>query len=401
MVTGSVGKTSTKDAVAAALSHKFNLRKSDKSYNSDFGVPLTIIGVSNPWASPIAWIKVFIHAFELRFISNEYPELLVLEVGADTPGDLAKILKITKPDTVVVTLLPEVPVHVEAYATPAAVREEEFSPALALPVGAPLIISADDTFAVAKSERIDQDLYTYGTNPDADVHIVGIDIWKGKKEGEILGMLATVEAHGKSYALHVRGAIGRSQLYAPTAAIAVALSQGMTVEEALEGLESYLPPPGRGRIFAGKKDALLIDDTYNSSPKAVEEILKSLELIPGKHRKIVVLGDMLELGRYSIAEHAHVGHLAKEVSDILITVGHRAKGISDAALADGMSVGSVVHFDTSVEAAAHVEGLIEEGDVVLVKGSQGIRMERIVRPLLADFTDTQNLVRQDVEWLKR
>ena len=110
---------------------------------------------------------------------------------------------------------------------------------------------------------------------------------------------------------------------------------------------------------------------------------------------------MLELGRYSIAEHSHVGHLAREVSDILITVGHRAKGISDAALADGMSVGSVVHFDTSVEAAAHVEGLIEEGDVVLVKGSQGIRMERIVRPLLADFTDTQNLVRQDVEWLKR
>ena len=126
MITGSVGKTSTKDAVAAALSEKFYLRKSDKSFNSDFGVPLTIIGAKNPWANPIAWIRVFQEALSILFLPTHYPKLLVLEVGADRPGDLAKILKIAKPDAVVVTLLPSVPVHVEAYETPAAVREEEF-----------------------------------------------------------------------------------------------------------------------------------------------------------------------------------------------------------------------------------------------------------------------------------
>ena len=401
MVTGSVGKTSTKDAVAAALSVKYNLRKSDKSYNSDFGVPLTVIGVANPWASPMAWIRVFIRACNLLFISQTYPELLVLEVGADSPGDLAKILKIAKPNAVVITLLPNVPVHVEAYATPAAVRDEEFSPALALPLGAPLIISADDTFAVSKSEKIDKDVCTYGIAVEANVRIVDIAMWQGRTETDILGMMATIEVDKKKYVLQVKGSIGRSQLYAPTAAIATALTQKMTVEEALKGLESYVPPPGRGRIFAGKKNTLLIDDTYNSSPAAVEEILKSLELIPGKRRKVVVLGDMLELGRYSVAEHAHVGHLAKEVSDVLITVGHRARGISDAALADGMPVSQVLHFETSVEAAIPIEELMQEGDVVLVKGSQGIRMERIVRPLLADFADTKDLVRQDEEWLKR
>jgi UDP-N-acetylmuramoyl-tripeptide--D-alanyl-D-alanine ligase len=401
MVTGSVGKTSTKDAVAAALSVKYNLRKSEKSYNSDFGMPFTIIGVGNPWANPAAWIKVFAHALSLIIYTRNYPKLLVLEVGADAPGDLAKILKITKPDVVVVTLLPDVPVHVEAYSTPYAVREEEFSPALALPEDAPLIISADDKFALSRSSKINKDVCTYGMSADANVRILDISIWQGKTEYEVFGMLATIEVNKLKYALQVKGAIGRSQLYAPTAAVAAALTQKMTVDEAMKGLESYLPPPGRGRIFTGKKNTLLIDDTYNSSPAAVEEILKSLVLIPGKRRKIVVLGDMLELGRYSVAEHAHVGHLAKEVSDVLVTVGYRAKGISDAALADGMQEGSVMHFETSIEAALHVEEMLEEGDVVLVKGSQGIRMERIVRPLLADFTDTKDLVRQDAEWLKR
>ncbi len=151
----------------------------------------------------------------------------------------------------------------------------------------------------------------------------------------------------------------------------------------------------------------MIDDTYNSSPAAVEEILHSLELVPdtlypgGRSRKIAVLGDMLELGRYSVAEHAHVGHIAKQTVDVLVTVGQRAKGIGETAIADGMRESAVHHFATSVEAAAHIESLIEEKDVVLVKGSQSVRLERVVRVLLADFADVPQLVRQDQEWLKR
>ena len=409
MITGSVGKTSTKDAVAAALSEKFYLRKSDKSFNSDFGVPLTIIGAKNPWANPIAWIRVFQEALSILFLPTHYPKLLVLEVGADRPGDLAKILKIAKPDAVVVTLLPSVPVHVEAYETPAAVREEEFSPVMALAPQAPLIISADDEFAIAKAIRNDMQAYTYGLSEKADVRIEDIAIWTESEQGTEVtaGMMATLVVSNKKYPLKIRGAVGRSQLFAPAAAVATGCMFGMKPEEALEGLASYVPPPGRARIFKGKKQTTIIDDTYNSSPSAVEEVLRSLELFPNDsktchaRRKVAILGDMLELGRYSVAEHAHIGHIAKETVDVLVTVGPRAKGIGDAAGSDGMPLDHIYNFDTSIETAAQIEELLKDGDVVLIKGSQSMRMERIVRPLLADFTDIPELVRQDAEWLKR
>ena len=109
MVTGSVGKTSTKDAVAAVLTRRFYTRKSEKSFNSEFGVPFTILGVGNPWVDPFAWFSVAKNALALLFLPNHYPNMLVLEVGADQPGDLAKILKIVTPDAVVVTRLPEIP----------------------------------------------------------------------------------------------------------------------------------------------------------------------------------------------------------------------------------------------------------------------------------------------------
>ncbi len=410
MVTGSVGKTSTKDAVAAALSEKFYLRKSEKSFNSEFGVPLTIIGAENPWSNPLAWLKVFRTALAIIFLPTHYPKMLVLEVGADSPGDLAKILRIVKPDGVVVTLLPSVPVHVEAYETPAAVREEEFSPVLALEPNAPLVICADDEFAVAKTKRIDRDAYCYGFSENSDVQIVDMQAWMetdSEDKTSVAGMKSILVVAGVKYPLKIRGAIGRSQLFAPAAAVATACMFGMTPSEALEGLASYVPPPGRGRVFKGKKDTILIDDTYNSSPAAVEEILRSLELIPdtlfagGRSRKIAVLGDMLELGRYSVAEHAHIGHIAKQTVDVLVTVGPRAKAIGEAALEDGMRHSMVHHFATSVEAVPYIENLIESKDVVLIKGSQGVRMERIVRPLLADFADVSELVRQSPEWLKR
>jgi UDP-N-acetylmuramoyl-tripeptide--D-alanyl-D-alanine ligase len=410
MITGSVGKTSTKDAVAAALAQNYFVRKSDKSFNSDFGVPLTIIGVNNPWTNFLAWLGVFGEALLLIFLPTHYPKLLVLEVGADRPGDLARILRIAKPDAVVVTLLPSVPVHVEAYATPAAVREEEFAPALALSPGMPLIYSADDQYAVSGAKNLGVHACTFGIENEADVRITDVDIWMdavsmGKGGEDVaripLGMRATLHIKEHAYPVTIPGAFGRSQVLAPAAAMAAAGALGIPPKDALKGLESYTSPPGRGRLFKGKMNTLLIDDTYNSSPIAVEEILQSLDLIPGSRRKVAVLGDMLELGRYSVAEHARIGHIAKNTVDVLITVGHRARAIGESAKADGMDESAIHHFNASIEAAAAIEAILKEGDVVLVKGSQSIRMERIVQPLLADFEDVKNLVRQDKEWLKR
>jgi len=398
MVTGSVGKTSTKDALASVLAVRYNLRASEKSYNSEFGVPLTILGSKNPWEKPAAWLRVFQEAFALLLFPNLYPKLLVLEVGADRPGDLARILRICKPDAVVVTRLPDVPVHVEAYASPQAVREEEFAPAYALTHGAQLVISADDPNAVTMASLLPLSIATFGFADGADVRLEGYSFFE---EGEVSGMEAMLNVRGEARTLRVPGALGRSQLYAPAAAIALALSLDMTLEEALKGAEAYVPPAGRGRIIRGCKGSLIIDDSYNASPAAVEEALSALHLLTTRTRRIAVLGDMLELGRYSKEEHERVGTLVAEKADVLVAVGTRSRATAEAARSAGMIEGNVFAFDTALEAADMLEEFVAEGDVVLVKGSQGIRTERIAERLLRDSEDRSKLVRQEREWKQR
>ena len=398
MITGSVGKTSTKDSVATAVSAHFFARASEKSYNSEFGVPLTIIGAKNPWTSPIRWLKVFQEALALIMLPSHYPKLVVLEVGADSPGDLDRILRIATPDVVVVTKLPDLPVHVEYYASPQAVREEEFAPAYALDAGSSLIISADDSYALEMAKSLPVRVITYGFDEGAEIRL-GTPHLK-TKDGSALGMEATVTVQGKEYELQAAGALGRQQLYAPAAALAVGISLSLTPEEVLSALKGYVPPPGRSRILKGIKETTLIDDSYNSSPAAVEEALQGLQLIPAS-RRIAVLGDMLELGRYSMEQHARIGVLAAAAADVVIAVGIRARAIAEAAREGGLSGDAVHAYDTAREAAEVLPDLIREGDAVLVKGSQSIRTERIVEALLADAADTALLVRQDREWKRR
>ena len=427
MVTGSVGKTSTKDAVAAALGARFLVRGSEKSFNSEFGVPFTVLGVGNPWEDPVAWLLVARRALGLLLLPNHYPNLLVLEVGADAPGDLAKILKIARPDLVVVTRLPEIPVHVEFYTTPEAVREEEFSPAYALPPDAPLVVSSDDAFALEMAARVPVRLVTYGTSESATVHLEDIG-W------DLDGMRAVVAAAGERAEVAVKGSVGRAQLLPIAAAIAAARALEVPFAEAVAAVASYEPPAGRGRLFAGVLGSTLIDDSYNSSPIAVEEALETLATFPidvpakrrntrrqgrreelgaptdavgitrhgsRRGRRVAVLGDMLELGRYSVMEHERIGaHVAKK-ADMLVAVGIRAKRLAAAAVEAGMSEEQVMMFDDSRAASGALPALLKEGDIVLVKGSQSIRMERVVEALLANPTDRSRLVRQEPAWLRK
>ncbi|MBU6321129.1 MAG: hypothetical protein KGI78_02940 [Patescibacteria group bacterium] len=396
MVTGSVGKTATKEAVAAALSARYLVRKSEKSFNSEFGVPFTILGVGNPWDNPVAWIVLLRRALALLVLPNHYPNLLVLEVAADHPGDLAKILRIATPDAVVVTRLPEIPVHVEAYAGAAAVREEEFSPALALPAGAPLIVSADDPFALELAAGSAARLSTFGYAAEAGARIEDAGFLL---DGEaVVGMRGRLALAGESAEVCVRGAAGETQLLPLAAAAAAAAAFDISLADAVEALASYEPPPGRCRLLAGARGAALIDDTYNSSPAALAEAFATLAAFPHASRRVAVLGDMLELGRYSVMEHERMGEKAAAVADLLVTVGIRAKGLAAAAIAAGMPESNVRSFDDAHAAAAALPALIGAGDVVLLKGSQGIRLERVARALLADPADRGKLARQERAW---
>ncbi|MHB8710528.1 MAG: glutamate ligase domain-containing protein [Minisyncoccota bacterium] len=397
MVSGSVGKTSTKDAVAAVLAARFFVRKSEKSFNSEFGVPFTILGVQNPWRNLFEWFSVVKNALALLILPNHYPNMLVLEVGADKPGDLARILRIATPDAVVLTRLPDIPVHVEAYASPEAVREEEFSPAYALAAAAPLIVPADDPYAFDNALRTPARTISYGVSDDAVVRINDISFYES--EEKIEGMTAKVSVADESGILVVRGSVGRTQLLPAAAALAAALAFEIPLSEAMSALSNYEPPPGRGRLLQGKKGSIIIDDSYNASPAAVEAALATLKAFPRAKRRIAVLGDMLELGRYSVMEHGRIGTLASESADVVVAVGVRARAFASVVEASGgQSKDKVLHFDNSWAAALALPDIVRAGDVVLVKGSQSIRTERIVEALLADPSDVVRLVRQEREW---
>lgn len=394
MITGSVGKTSTKDAVAAVLRARFLVRASDKSFNSEFGVPFTILGVKNPLDAPLEWFALCKSAFALLFLPNHYPNMLVLEVGADRPGDLAKITRIAVPEAVVVTCLPEIPVHVEAYASPVAVREEEFSPAYALPSSAPLIVSADDQYALDMAMRLSARVISYGTTGGASVHMSDVGFYE--EQGTVVGMQAKVVMDGQEGKLVVRGSVGNVQMCPVAAALAVAQAYALPLPEALKALESYEPPPGRGRLLHGKNSSVIIDDSYNASPAAVEEALTTLKAFPKAARRVAILGDMLELGRYSVMEHERIGTFACTSADLVVAVGVRTR------LFASVSGGAeVITFDNSQSAARELPPLVRPGDVILVKGSQSIRMERVVEALLENSADAARLVRQERAWKRR
>ena len=394
MVTGSVGKTTTKDAVAAVLAERFYVRASEKSFNSEFGVPFTIFGVGNPWSNPLEWFTTVKNALALLILPNHYPNMLVLEVGADRPGDITNILRIITPDVVVITHLPEIPAHVEAYASPEAVREEEFSPAYALRAAAPLIISADDLYALDSAVRTPARCISYGVAASADVRVSDIGFYE--LGGKIAGMRSSVQFAGERVHLVVKGSVGATQLQSSAAALATALALDISLPEALTALESYEPPPGRGRLLAGKNDSIIIDDSYNSSPAAVEEALATLKAFPNAKRRIAVLGDMLELGRYSSMEHARIGAFASDSADVIAAVGVRSRVFATAA-----KDAEVLLFDNARAAAPALADFVRPGDVILVKGSQSIRTERIVKALLADPSDAVRLVRQERAWKRK
>ena len=335
----------------------------------------------------------------MLLLPNLYPKMLVLEVGADRPGDLARIMKIGLPDAVVVTRLPDVPVHVEAYASTEAVKDEEFTPAYFLAPGAPLILASNNDYALSMGKKTLAKIVTFGFAESADVHIAEPEI--AYSDDTAVGMRADVTIANKTYSITTEGALGRHQVLAPAAALATALSLHVPLSEALKGLSHYRPPQGRARLLVGIRESVLIDDSYNSSPAAAEEALASLRMLTTSGKRIAVLGDMLELGRYSVSEHEKIGTLAARTTDLLITVGTRSRATRDAAIAAGLPEAATYSFTTALEAVPTLLDIIQKNDAVLVKGSQGMRMEKILEEIILNPFDTALLVRQEREWKRR
>lgn len=399
-VTGSVGKTSTKDAVFHALRNKVRARKSVKSYNSEIGVPLSILGLDNAWQNPLLWLKNIIDGLMLALFPGDYPEVLVLEMGVDRPGDMKRLASWVRPDIVVMTRLPEVPVHVEYFGSPEAVVMEKLELVNALRDDGILVYNQDDEKVRDAAMDVRQRSISYSRYSESDYTVLGDEVVY--EEGSPKGVGFSIKAQGENEKFTLLGAIGVSHAYNFAAAAAVASTFGMSLKETASALSSFVPPPGRMRLLGGIKNTMVIDDTYNSSPVATERSLSTLNEIKGFNRKVAVLGDMLELGRFSVTEHEKIGVQAAECANLLITVGVRARGIAEAALASGMSEKNILQYEESVTAGKELQNILKPGDIVLVKGSQGTRMERIVAEIMAEPDRAEELlVRQSRAWQEK
>ena len=403
-VTGSVGKTSTKDAIYTVLARSFHVRKSEKSFNSESGVPLTILGCPTAWSNPLGWVKTLIMGALVLF-RNRYPQWLVLEVGADRPGDIGKIARWLRADVVVITKFSQIPVHVEFFASPRDVIAEKSKLLDALVDDGVLILNADDDDVLALKAQVRTKVMTYGFSDTATVMGSHDHVIYEEREGKKfpLGMTAKVNWNGSSIPLGIQGTVGRPELYSGLAAVAVGLSQDLNLIEMAETLSmDHETPNGRQKLIPGIKNTEIIDDTYNSSPVALAESLTNLKNLECDGRKIVALGDMLELGKYTVDAHEKAGEFLAHFADLLITVGVRAHHFADGARRAGFAENKIVDFEDSRKAGKYLDTYIHEGDVVLVKGSQSLRMERTVEEIMAHpEAKKQLLVRQDKEWLMK
>lgn len=404
-ITGNVGKTSTKDAIYSVLQSHYRVRRSEKSYNSEIGLPLTIMGCHNAWYNPIAWIKNIAEGLSLILFRSNYPEWLVLEVGADRPGDIARVAKWLKLDVVVITRVPAVPVHVEFFSSAKALVAEKLSLLKALKKDGVAVLNYDDEQIMASTENLKSRLLTYGLKDGALVRASNAHLYyqeQGNKWHWPEGITFKVDYEGNNVPIHLLGVLGLHQVYAVLAAIAVALTQKINLVEIAESLTKLELPPGRMRLLLGLKETLIIDDSYNSSPAALEAALETLGEITTTGRRIAVLGDMMELGVHTIDAHKEAGVQVAHHAHELVTIGLRSKFIADEAAKKKMGKRKLHHFDEAREAGVFLQNYLESGDVILVKGSQSMRMERVVEEIMAYPDDKATLlVRQEEEWLKK
>ena len=398
-VTGSVGKTSTKDAIYSVISSSFYVRKSEKSFNSEIGIPLTILGCPNGWSSVFLWIKNLFEGVLLILFKNHYPRWLVLEVGADRPGDISRVARWLKPDIVVVTRIPDVPVHVEFFPSTAALITEKAYLVKALKKDGVLILNKDDKH-VMDFKELSENVLTYGFGQGSN--FMASDATVFYEDSKALGVRFRVDASGNSVPIEIKGALGKQHIEPALASIAVGASQDLNMVSMGQALSSHNTPPGRMKLMDGINGSVIIDDSYNSSPVAVQEALNTVNGVSIAGRKIVVLGDMLELGKFSVDEHWNVGEKASYLADILITVGVRAKNIASGAEKAGMKKSNIFKFDDSISAGVKLARIVKSGDLILIKGSQGVRMEKTVKSIMAHPEKRKELlVRQEIEWLMK
>ena len=346
-ITGSVGKSTTKELTTTVLKQRFRTLKNPGNLNNEIGLPLTLWRLS------------------------EGHERAVLEMGFYLPGEIMFLCDLAEPVVGVLTNIGTV--HAERAGSQDEIARGKAELVQSLP-SAPdgvAILNYDDELVRAMADQTDARIFYYGLSPEAD-------LWADHVEG--LGLEGIkFRLHYKNETIHLKvPLIGRHSVHTVLRAAAVGIIEGMSWEEIIRGLRSGHT---QLRLVAVKAacGAMILDDTYNASPKSTLAGLNLLEEMEG--RKVAVLGDMLELGRYEAQGHQKVGIRAAEVADILVTVGQLAEIIAKAAADAGFQKENIYSFADSAGAVKFLKQFLTEDDMVLVKGSRGMRMDKIVASL--------------------
>jgi len=404
-VTGSVGKTSTKEAIYTVLASKFRVRKNEKNYNNEIGLPLAILGLESGGGSPWKWMRVFLRAIGIILFSRRknYPEILVLELGADRPGDIKYLVDFIKPEIGVITAIGIS--HLEFFQDKKNIAREKSFLVKALKRDELAVLNCDDEEVRAMAEQIKSKKIFYGFSEEADIQasdiFFGYDKTKDQYGGDISsikGISFKLSYEGTTLPVRLIRSVGRPQIYAVLAATAVGIHFDMNLVEISEAFRDFQAPAGRLNLISGIRNTMIIEDSYNAAPQSTLAALEVLEKIEAR-RKIAVLGDMLELGRETEAGHREVGKRVAEVVDVLFAVGEKAKFIADEAKKAGLDKNNIFCYNDSSEAGIPIQNMLQEGDVILVKGSQGARMERISEEIMLIPAEADKLLpRQTAEW---
>jgi UDP-N-acetylmuramoyl-tripeptide--D-alanyl-D-alanine ligase len=351
-VTGSMGKTSAKEAIAAVLAQSAWTLKSAGNQNNEIGLPLTLLGLCSD------------HRFA------------VLEMGMYALGEIALLCSLSQPRVGVV--LNVGPIHLERLVTIERIAQAKAELVQALPSDGLAILNGDDPRVALMAKLTQARVITYGLQP-------GHSLWADRisvrgLDGVSLqvhldrNMFPQVPAQ---HELHLQ-LLGRHAAYTALAATAVGFSFGLDWDAIQRGLDTLgyglrlIPEPGI-------KGVTLLNDCYNANPSSMLAALDVLSDLAGRH--IAILGDMLELGSEELEGHHQVGRHAAETADLLVTVGSRAREIAMSARTNGLAANAVFEFTNNAEVVPFITPLLEKGDIVLIKGSRGMSMDNILHAL--------------------
>jgi UDP-N-acetylmuramoyl-tripeptide--D-alanyl-D-alanine ligase len=365
-ITGSVGKTSTKEAIFEVLKIKYgkNVRKSEGNLNNETGTPLAILGYLSSPNNYFAWLPVLISApFRSFFFAKV--EFLVLELAADKPGDIKYLTAFIHPEIAVLTSIG--PAHLEAFGKIENIIEEKTNLLRALPSDGWAVLNVDDEHVkkVSYGGRWKKKTYAIKENADFKAKNIRTEIvdFKAKTFFDV-ALTKITNVTQNTLGLY-------SNVLASLAAVTVGKILEIPEEAIVEGLQNVVSEKHRLNVLAGIKQSIIIDDSYNANPLSMKAALDILNELPRKGgRKIAVLGDMLEIGDISKEAHELIGKYAKEVSDIVVSVG----GISK-------TYNAKKHFHTAEIAGEYLLNNVKKNDIILIKGSRKIGLDKTAEML--------------------